>query len=408
MKKPLKIAVIGAGARAMEGYCKHFQKFSPTPSFVAIAEPNPVFLQRAIEELGLNLDKVHTYPSWEQLLKEETNLDAAVIGTPNYLHHGPAMALLERGVPIVLEKPMAANESDCYDIHRMATQRGVLVQLGFVLRSTPFYGKIKELLSLGAIGQILSIQADELVGPFVTSMLFRGGWRRLSRYSGGAMLEKGCHDMDLLNWMTESRPVMINSIGGRRFFTPNPLFADRCPDCIAKNTCIYAQDSGKEDVDKHERKMLDHLSQADACIYNIDSDIYDHQSVQILYENGAIANFMLNFNTPGPRSGRNIHIVGTRGRIWGNPNECIVYHHENSAARTAEHKIVMDGSGHGGGDRHHALTFLETVTRRQSVAVSSTWDGYLSAIMCFASDRSVAEKRHVSLRYAENGRIEMD
>ena len=405
-ERTLRIAIIGAGQRAMEGYCKHFQKFTPAPQFVAIAEPNPVFLQRAIAELNLDPAQVRAYATWEQCLAQETDLDAAVIGTPNYLHHGPAMVLLERNVPIVLEKPMATSAADCYDIHRLATQRDVPVQLGFVLRSTPFYRQIKAIVSSGVLGQILSIQADELVGRFVTSMMFRGGWRRFRRYSGGSMLEKCCHDLDLLNWLTESQPTLISSIGGRRLFIPNPQFAARCPDCVAKATCEYARDTGSE-VDAHERRMRDYIGQADACIYNIDSDMYDHQSVQILYANGVIANFMLTFGTPGPRAGRNMHIVGARGRVWGNIDECTVYQHENSSGKTVEHKIVIDDSGHSGGDRTHAGAFLETVLGRRPRAAADTWDGYLSAAMCFAADQSVVEQRPVQLRYHGTDRVEL-
>lgn len=405
-ERNLRIAIIGAGARALEGYCKHFQQFTPAPRFVAIAEPNPQFLQRTMEDLKLRSDELRTYPSWEQLLEKETELDAAVIGTPNHLHHGPATTLLRRGVPIVLEKPMAITEQECFEIHQLATQQRVAVQLGFVLRSAPFYLKIKELVRAGGVGQIVSIQADEMVGPLVTSILFRGSWRRHRKYSGGSMLEKCCHDMDLLNWMAESRPTAIHSFGGRRIFTPNPAVADRCPDCVAKETCQYARDTDTG-VDDHDRAMKRYLNEADACIYNLDSDLFDHQSVQVLYENGVIANFMLNFHAMGPRGSRTMHIVGTRGRIWGAINDGLVYHHQYSPAKTTEHKIVMDGSGHGGGDRTHSAAFLETVLGRRPRAAADTWDGYLSAMMCFAADRSVAEARRVNLRYDSGDRIEL-
>jgi predicted dehydrogenase len=405
-ERNLRIAIIGAGARSLEGYCKHFQAFKPAPRFVAIAEPNPTFLQRTLDTLKLDRKDVNIYSSWEELLAKETELDAAVVGTPNHLHHGPAMILLERKVPIVLEKPMAVSEQECYDIHQAATRNQVAVQLGFVLRSAPMYRKIREVLDSGAIGRVISINADEMVGPLVTSILFRGTWRRLKKYSGGAMLEKCCHDMDLLNWMAGSRPVTINSFGGRRTFTPNPALADRCPDCVAKTTCTYARDTDKL-VDEHERKMRSYLNEADACIYNLDSDINDYESVQVLYENGVIANFMCNFNASRPKGSRSMTIVGSRGTLWGFIDEPFICHAVTGSREVHEHKIVWDGSGHGGGDRTHSAAFMETALGLRPRPAADTWDGYMSAMMCFAADRSLTEGRRAHLRYSSQDRIEL-
>lgn len=400
---PLRIAIIGSGDRALQGYCTYFQSFAPAPRFVAIAEPNPTALRRTLDTLKLRQEDVRVYASWEQLLERETDLDAAVIGTPNHLHHGPAMTLLRRKVPIILEKPVAISAEQCYDIHHAAATERVPVQLGFVLRSAPLYRKIKEVVASGVIGRIISVQADELVGWGTTSMMIRSAWRRYQRLSGGILLEKCCHDMDLLNWMVESRPAAVHSFGGRRIFTPNPAVGDRCADCAVSATCTYGYDA----VPREDRHRREAVYDVNACAYNSDGDMADHQSVEILYESGVIATFMLTLNAWGPRASRNMHIVGTRGRVWGNLDESKVYHFENGPNQLHEHAIVVDGSGHGGGDRPHALAFLETVLGRRPRSAADTWDGYLSAMVCFAADRSMAEGRRVHLSYSAADRIEM-
>lgn len=399
----LNIAIIGAGDRALQGYCIHFQGFTPAPRFVAIAEPNPVALQRTLDTLKLQPADVRVYTSWEQLLDKEHALDAAIVGTPNHLHHGPAMVLLQRGVPIVLEKPLAISPDQCLAIHQAASANRVPVQLGFVLRSAPFYMKIKSLVDADAIGQIISIQADELVGWVVTSMMMRGRWRQHQRLSGGSMLEKCCHDMDLLNWMAASRPVAVHSFGGRRIFTPNPSVGTHCTDCVAKDTCTYGYDA----IPRDDRRLRECVYDVNACVYNRSGDMVDHQSVQLLYENGTIANFMLTFNAWGPHSNRNMHLVGAHGRIWGNLNDSKVYHFDNRTNQVHEHPIVMDGSGHGGGDRPHATAFLETVVGRRARSAADTWDGYLSAMVCFAADRSMTEGRRVHLQYSAEDKIQI-
>ncbi len=72
-----------------------------------------------------------------------------------------------------------------------------------------------------------------------------------------------------------------------------------------------------------------------------------------------------------------------------------------------EHRLVLDGSGHGGGDRAHALNFLRLISDKCCEPIASVFDGYLSAMMCFAADRSMAEGRRVPLRYPAKDTIEI-
>ena len=92
------------------------------------------------------------------------------------------------------------------------------------------------------------------------------------------------------------------------------------------------------------------------CIYNIDKDVLDVQSVNIEYESGAVANFMLNFHAMGPRASRNFHAVGTQGRIWGNLHDAQVHLYRNGPGKEEIFDASGDGSGHGGGDALHAYS----------------------------------------------------
>ena len=183
--------------------------------------------------------------------------------------------------------------------------------------------KIREIIDSGVIGQVISIQADEFVGPFVSSILFRGSWRRLRKFSGGAMLEKCCHDMDLINWMAGSRPIAVHAFASR------------------------------------------------------------------------------------PRGSRSMTIVGSRGTLWGYIDEMKVFHATTGARETVEHPVQWDNSGHGGGDRTHAFAFLDAVHGRRAQPAAGTWEGYLSAMVCFAADRSLQDARRVNLDYAQDGLVSL-
>jgi predicted dehydrogenase len=353
-----------------------------------------------------NLPKdVPEYDDWRDLMADGLELDGAVISSPTQFHAEQAIACYERGLPIALEKPVAPSKAACeriIDAERANNGRSLI---GFVLRSTPYFSRIHQAVSQGRVGRILSVQADELPGWLVTSVMFRSPWRRHYALSGGSMLEKSCHDMDILNWLIGSRPAAVNSFGGRLVFNPNPELPENCPGCPVADTCKYYQaphitHEAGEGVFAFRREDL-------RCIYNIDTDVMDTQSVALEYENGTVANFMLSFHTAGKRAGRNLHIVGTRGRIWGNMDDNEISLFDNRTEKVEDINVATDGTGHGGGDRTHALLLRNMMGDPDFRPDQNAMAGYLSAVMCFAADQSVAERRRIELRYRDNGYIDL-
>lgn len=399
----LKIGLIGAGGRGAGGYVRYFSQ-SPLPAeLVAVADPSPNNVELCLSRLESQTSRPRVYQDWSEMLDAKPDLDGVIIATPNFLHHQPAMACLNHGVKtLALEKPLATCPDDCSEIVFKADELGVPIQVGFVYRSAPFFAKIKELLRKGTIGKVISIQADEMVSPRTSSVNFRGPWRRYAAWSGGSLLEKCCHDMDLLNWFADSRPLVVSSFGGQAVFHSHDLLPDHCDDtCELSKRCVYF-------CDRDNMKFPGAGKVEETCIYNSGADVVDHQSVQIYYENGVVCNFMLNFHTSGDRSGRNIHIVGTRGRIWGRESAAHVWSHDMETDEATRHSFTKDSSGHGGGNRTHAEEFLRLAAGHSTKPVVSTYDAYLSSMLCFAADRSRLEQRQVRFRYLRSRKIELD
>ena len=402
------IGIIGAGARGTR-YVRFMRDFDRPLKLLGIADPSDKHIAMCRTEADHCLaDDCKTYSHWGPMLADLGHrLDGVIIGTPNHLHHDPAIEAMNAGISaIALEKPLATTIEDCRHIVTRAYETDTRVQLGFVLRSAPFYRKVKQLLDDGAIGRVISIQADELVSRFVTGVMFRGPWRRNFASSGGSMLEKCCHDMDLLNWLADSQPMSLNSYGGQRIFSPNPAVPDSCPTCGSTDQCIYHQ-ADQAERDAAEQDMDQYMKEHRTCIFNAPSDSMDHQSVQLLYRNGVVANFLMNFNTEGPRSGRNLAIIGTRGMLWGNYREPVVFQHDNLSTETIEHRFAMDDSGHGGGDRFHCFNFYRDVFGDDKAPVAGPYEGYLSAMMCIGADRSVHLGRQVNFTYPATRAIEI-
>lgn len=403
--KSLRIGIIGAGGRGVNGYVRYFKDYHVPAELTAIADPAEASRKRCMELVDeLQGSKPTAYSDWKEMLNAEPTFDGMIIATPNHLHFAPALDCLESGVKaIALEKPLATRPGDCDRILDEADARGAAVQLGFVLRSTPFYRKVKELIGQGVVGKIVSIQADELVSARVSSVNFRGPWRRYSATSGGSLLEKCSHDMDILTWLASSSPSRVSSFGGQAIFTPNGNLPDQCDaKCPLSQDCPYFSENDRVIGFQGAKKV------ENVCVYNSGADVADHQSVQIHYQNGVVCNFMLNFNTDGERSNRNLHVIGTRGRIWGNHAHKSVMSHDLASDEFTEHPLTVDSSGHGGGNLTHALEFLRLVSGENTQPVATAYDAYLSAMMCFAADRSRSEGRQVAFRYPAARRVAID
>lgn len=406
MAEKFKVGFIATGGRSV-CYGLAYSKMADNIEICALADPNAGNRRAMIQKSEIKNSPAE-YDNWQDMISKH-DLDGVIISSPNFQHAEQTLGCLEKGIKcIALEKPVATTKEDCEKIIEAEKKHGARILIGFVLRSTPFYGKIHELISSGAIGRVCSIQADELPGLGVSSIMNRSDWRRYSEKSGGAMLEKSCHDMDILNWMLNSKPLSLNSYGGRTIFNPNPLLPQKCDGCKMEKECIYYKKpvfSGHED--KGEEIMHEFMRYDNACIYNIDKDNFDTQSVCIRYANGAIVNFMLNFNCQGSRAGRNFHAIGQKGRIWGNFHEGSITLYDNASRKEQSFNIKIDGSGHGGGDKKHALILRKMLQEPGFRPEQSASAGYLSAVMCFASDISVTEERRVHFRYKDDGKADI-
>ena len=93
-----------------------------------------------------------------------------------------------------------------------------IMLVGLVLRYAPQIKDLQDIIRAGHLGRIISLEANEHIEPQHGGFFMRD-WRRHSAYSGGFMLEKCCHDLDLYHMITGSRPIRVASFGGRKTFT---------------------------------------------------------------------------------------------------------------------------------------------------------------------------------------------
>ena len=401
--RPITAIVLGAGSRGSiyAGYAKEHPE---QLQIIAIAEPRADRLAQLGEEVGVPAEC--RFDSWEALLSQPKMADCAFICTLDDDHTAPAIKAMELGYHILLEKPMSNREDECRLIAETARKTGRALTVCHVLRYTPFYMTLKELIDTGEVGQVTTINQIENVGYWHQAHSFvRGNWRN-SQETSPMLLQKSCHDMDIILWLMGSRCTKVQSFGSLGHFTSENApagAAKRCLECPHAETCPYSAPKLYLDMERigwpvdvittdlsyeGRRKALEEGPYG-RCVYHCDNDVVDRQVVNMEFENGGVATFTMT----GLSSDfcRQLKIFGTKGQIQANMGtKEIVLHRFGEEPRTVPVDMGLEESGHGGGDYGIMADFLR-ILREGGESRSSAEVSLQSHLICFAAERSRKE-----------------
>jgi predicted dehydrogenase len=221
----LRIGIIGIGWYAGT-YLIPNLRATGTVEIVAIARRNAERLALAQQELNVG----EAYTDWHEMLEKST-LDAVVVCTPPNAHTEPALAALERGLHVFVEKPMALARADAQRMVKAATKTDRTLMVGYNARGMGSWRTIKRLLGEGAIGTVRQVsvtacadlrflwRAMEL--PEATQNVFAsseyysdvfepGNWRTIPGIVGGGMFaDVGSHIQDLMLWLANGAPTQV-------------------------------------------------------------------------------------------------------------------------------------------------------------------------------------------------------
>jgi len=389
----IKIGFIGSGARAAS-YGSHLKKRDDVDvQYPAICDINPEFRDRFNDFYADG--KAAVYSDYKQMLDRHRDLDGIVICTPNDRHEQIAIDCLKADAHLLLEKPLAHTPEACANILRAQQSSGKSVTLGFVLRYTPFYRKMREIVSSGVCGGILTVTAEEMVNTYVTRLLM-GGWRRKAARSGNALLEKCCHDLDIFNWIMGKLPVRVHSFGNIKAFPRKPDAGPRCRDCSITDTCPYyfnIDDYSLEAQKAHEWGFL--VTWTDTCVYDGEADICDHQVLSMEYDDGALLSLAITFGCN--LHTRTLRVIGDKGYVSGDTAAKQVTTATLKPETEQTFTIADDGTGHDGGDGEICRSFLQSILDPDYLPSATIEDGFHSAMVAFAAERSRLEGRCVEL-----------
>ena len=403
--KPITAVVLGAGSRGAT-YAGYAKEFPEDLQVVAVAEPRAD--RRDLLADALDIPEDGRFASWQELLARPRMADCAFVCTLDDDHTEPAIKAMELGYHVLLEKPMSNSEDECRRITEAAERTGRVLAVCHVLRYTPFYMTLKDLIDRGEIGQVTAVNQIENVGYWHQAHSFvRGNWRNTAETSP-MLLQKSCHDMDILLWLVGRDCQRVQSFGSLRHFTPEnaPEGAPaRCTDgCPHADTCPYYAprlymdmsrtgwpvDVITTDLSEAGRHRALEEGPYGRCVYHCDNDVVDRQVVNLEFEGGAVATFtMTAFSADFSRQ---LKIFGTTGQITADMGTGqIVLHRFGEEKKT----IPLDGtarSGHGGGDFGLLGDFLH-ILRHGGESRTSAKISLQSHLICFAAERS--RKEHI-------------
>lgn len=235
--RKLKVGIIGTGWIAGD-HIRQYLKM-PDVEVVAGADLIPGKAQAFFEENGL--DGVRCYPDHKSMLDAETELDAVSVCTYNATHAECAIYALEKGVHVLLEKPMCVTTQEAVEIIRAERKSGKILSIGFQPRFDPNMIKLKEVVASGVLGQIYYIQTGGgrrrgIPTPFGTSFI------QADTGVIGAMGDIGCYSLDMvLHAIGYPRPLTVSGYTSD-FFGKNPAYYE-----VEGKPAEYANVFGVED-----------------------------------------------------------------------------------------------------------------------------------------------------------------
>lgn len=213
--RKLKVGIIGTGWIA-GAHCESYMEM-PDVEIVAGADLIPGKAEKFFKKYGL--ENVRLYPDHKSMLENE-ELDAVSICTYNATHAECAIEALNKGVNVLLEKPMCVTTEEAVEIMKAEKKSGKILSVGFQPRMDENMKMIKKIVESGALGKIYYIQT--------------GGGRRRGipnstfiekKTAGiGAMGDIGCYSMDMvLNAIGYPKPLTVTGYTSN-FFGTNPKY----------------------------------------------------------------------------------------------------------------------------------------------------------------------------------------
>lgn len=283
-ERDLLLGVIGAGKRGNLAACAH--QPGRGSRIAACCDVNPGAFANWRERAGADL---YTTPDVRELLARP--LDAVFICSPDHLHEEHAVAALEAGKAVYLEKPMAITIAGCDRILDAARRTGTRLFVGHNMRYMGIIRKMKALIDAGAVGEVKSVWCRHFIS-YGGDAYFRD-WHAERKNSTGLLLQKGAHDLDVIHWLCGARTTRVSAFGALSVYDRLPRRDPADSPNVAFNPAHWPPRSQSG--------------------FNPVIDVEDQNVVIMQMERGILGAYLQCHFTPD--CCRNYTVIGTDGRL---------------------------------------------------------------------------------------------
>ncbi|MBR1951758.1 MAG: Gfo/Idh/MocA family oxidoreductase [Lentisphaeria bacterium] len=348
----VKFGVIGADPVLRSNFV--FEYFPrERGEMVAICDFNPEMLA-AFKEAYPELAGARAYTDYREMLKDP-EVEAVFVIVRDGFHEELAVAALEAGKAVYLEKPLAITIEGCDHILETAYRTGSKLMIGHNMRYMDFILKMKEVIDSGIIGEVQAVWCRHFVS--YGSCYYRS-WCSKQENCTGLLLQKGAHDIDIIHWLTGAYTKRVTAMG---------------------KLSVYNRTTNRlkpgDKIDRMYSHRPDCWPPLETADLQPEMDVEDHSMMLMQLDNGVQASYEHCMYTPD--SERNYTFIGTKGRVenigdyTGNNIEVHVWT-QKGLRREPDiiHKIKLRPGSHGGADVLIAKAFFDFILDNKAPSVS--------------------------------------
>lgn len=421
MQQPVSAILIGAGQRGSDVYGRYALNHPGDLRFVAVAEPDAG--RRARFTDLHDLDAAQEYATWQELLAGPQRAQVAFICTQDQQHTAPALAAMRAGYDVLLEKPMATTAAECKLLVETSEALGRQLHISHVMRYTPHFVLLREIVQSGRLGEIVTVDHRENVSFYHMAHSFvRGNWRNKA-LSSPMILAKCCHDLDILLWLLDAHCETLSSVGSLMHYRAEnapsgaPL---RCTDgCPVADSCPFYAPFIYLELEPIRRYAVDPVAFNPAeyrgwpvsvlaldptpanvlhaletgpygrCVYHCDNDVVDNQVVSMRFSGGQSVTHTMHGHSH--EEGRSSLIQGSLAELhaWAGSSEgwIEIRHHRSGRVERIDTTPRADAS-HGGGDEGLVTAFVESIRGDGTGARTTARQALESHLMAFAAEEA--------------------
>lgn len=329
-----------------------------------------------LRKCPMNPDEIAFYETAEEMLENE-QLDGVMVGTNCGTHAHFAKMVLDKNLPLFLEKPVGITHEDLEILKECESKPHAPVVVSFPLRGTTMIQEAKKIIDAGTIGKVDHVQAFNDVGY---GFVYFHDWYRDESKAHGLFLQKATHDMDLINYLVGENPETVCAMKSKQIFKGDMPAGLRCSECDKAEECMEST--------YNIEKTRNDIPRSDYCCYAIDTGNEDSGSMIVRYESGMHSIYAQNFFARKKAARRGARLYGYKGTLEYDfvKDEIKVYDHMSDKVNTIQ--MNSPKNGHGGGDQVLIQNFVDLIRGRTEESIAPLQAGITSAEICLRAKES--------------------